>query len=725
MKAKYIMRSIFSNTIISLFLLLSNYPLNAQPYYLLNATNFNFTSSNQFQFDIYLSKIGGGNQNYLYGNFVITYDPTILPSGSNLSISYISGSSQLPTQNQSRFCSTSIHEPYLYIRGTGVGFPGAIIPNFPTQIKVGTYRVTNNLTFNHWSINPSWCFTGAQTVTKISYAVTNVSYELSNLCISYAIDYPYGEIAGYEANIINLSQISPSQFEFDIYVKRITYTNIEVHGLAISLLFNDSIRNGGDLTSTYLIGTSEMSTLQIPADPNLGIIVGNNRVLNIAAKYAPSIGAGTVISSNGNGTRLGRFRISTSAVTFADVRLGMKWNFNSYIFGTKTQFTAFLNNNQVDITNQSFHKVMEKDPSYEARLMNDSVINANTYEFDIYLKRTLFYPFVVYGVQLCLAFDDQISNNGVITANYVPGTSEMNVSQIPDDLDVSFVVGIKRALKIRAKYPISASDATMISNVGYGTKLGRFQIKTSSSHFLNVPLNLQWTTNSMYWFNCFLKVYRNSDNEVVDILDLAYHFNDLTNLILPVEFISFSANTISQNSVILKWTTATETNNYGFEIQRKVINQHSVVDNNEFEKIGFVEGSGNSSSTKHYSFVDNQLSGGNKFAYRLKQIDHDGTFSYSSIQEVELTLSKYELTQNYPNPFNPATTIEYSLPQAGDVSLTLYNLLGEKVEEIVNEYKESGIYKVDLDANNLTSGVYIYVLRANGNTISKKMTILR
>ena len=97
-----------------------------------------------------------------------------------------------------------------------------------------------------------------------------------------------------------------------------------------------------------------------------------------------------------------------------------------------------------------------------------------------------------------------------------------------------------------------------------------------------------------------------------------------------------------------------------------------------------MNGSGNSSSIRNYSYIDNTLTGGSKFAYRLKQIDHDGTFSLSSIQTIELELKDYVLSQNYPNPFNPTTTIEYIIPpKYGNVTLIIYDLLGENVEDEV------------------------------------------
>jgi len=196
-----------------------------------------------------------------------------------------------------------------------------------------------------------------------------------------------------------------------------------------------------------------------------------------------------------------------------------------------------------------------------------------------------------------------------------------------------------------------------------------------------------------------------------------------SNTPLPVELSSFSASIIG-SSVKLNWETATEVNNYGFDVERKILKQ---VQNDEanWEKIGFVNGNGNSNSQKNYSYEDkNVLSG--KYSYRLKQIDNDGQFEYSKTIEVDLGApKKFELSQNYPNPFNPSTTIRYSLPEAGNVMLTLFNILGQELKTLVNEFKESGVHTINFDASELNSGLYIYKIEANGFTQTRKMTLIK
>ena len=191
----------------------------------------------------------------------------------------------------------------------------------------------------------------------------------------------------------------------------------------------------------------------------------------------------------------------------------------------------------------------------------------------------------------------------------------------------------------------------------------------------------------------------------------------IINYPLPVELSLFTADLLF-DKVKLSWKTETEVNNYGFEIERST-------SANDWNKIGFIEGYGNSNSPKSYSFVDNNLIGGSKFKYRLKQIDNDGQFEYSKVVEVEVLPTTFALYQNYPNPFNPVTTIRYQLPKESKVVIKIYDMLGSEVMELLNEQKELGIYEVDFNASNLSSGIYLYKLQAGDFVESKKMILLK
>jgi hypothetical protein len=196
---------------------------------------------------------------------------------------------------------------------------------------------------------------------------------------------------------------------------------------------------------------------------------------------------------------------------------------------------------------------------------------------------------------------------------------------------------------------------------------------------------------------------------------------------LPVQLTSFTASTTSM-ATTLNWTTATETNNYGFDVERRIIEAESSKSQNtntNWSKIGFVAGNGTSNSAHSYSYTDASVSSGT-YAYRLKQIDNDGTYKYSNEAEVTLAVpTVFALNQNYPNPFNPSTVIGYQLPVSGSVTLKVYDVVGREVATLVNETKSAGSYQVTFNASKLASGVYFYKLQSGSYTSVKKLVLMK
>ena len=189
---------------------------------------------------------------------------------------------------------------------------------------------------------------------------------------------------------------------------------------------------------------------------------------------------------------------------------------------------------------------------------------------------------------------------------------------------------------------------------------------------------------------------------------------------LPVELVSF-VGFVDGQVVNLAWTTATEINNYGFNVERSV-------KNNGWEKIGFVKGHGNSNSPKNYQFADDKIFASGVYSYRLKQIDFDGKFEHSEPLTIEITgPAAFMLKQNFPNPFNPETVINYQIPASGHVTLKVYDALGKEIATLVNEYHQAGNYnsKFSMAHSSLSSGVYFYVLSAGEFVESKKMLYLK
>jgi endonuclease/exonuclease/phosphatase family metal-dependent hydrolase len=191
----------------------------------------------------------------------------------------------------------------------------------------------------------------------------------------------------------------------------------------------------------------------------------------------------------------------------------------------------------------------------------------------------------------------------------------------------------------------------------------------------------------------------------------------LNNQIAPVELSSF-VSLVSANSVELKWSTVSELNNSGFEIERK--------SSFEWQKIAFVNGAGTSNISNTYGFLDKALQSGS-YQYRLKQIDFNGNFEYFNLSsEVHIgTPDKFALAQNYPNPFNPSTLISFNIPADGFVSLAIYDLSGKEVMNVIQENKAAGYYSLNINASALPSGTYFYRFSAGDYTSVRKMVLLK
>ena len=202
---------------------------------------------------------------------------------------------------------------------------------------------------------------------------------------------------------------------------------------------------------------------------------------------------------------------------------------------------------------------------------------------------------------------------------------------------------------------------------------------------------------------------------------LAYNvFVDTSDSNIPVELTSFTGK-VSEGNVTLNWTTATEINNSGFEVQKSSASD-------EFSSIGFIEGHGTTSEAQSYSFIDKNVSAGS-YSYRLKQVDFNGSFEYSPVVNVEvLPPNEFSLSQNYPNPFNPNTKIDFSLAEDSRVTLEVYNVLGQRVSSLVNENLKAGVHSMDFNASGFNSGIYFYTLKTenlNGkNFISTRKMVL-
>lgn len=190
---------------------------------------------------------------------------------------------------------------------------------------------------------------------------------------------------------------------------------------------------------------------------------------------------------------------------------------------------------------------------------------------------------------------------------------------------------------------------------------------------------------------------------------------------LPVELSSF-ASEVSGRDIKLQWSTLSEINNSGFYVERKIVSAVS----SSWENIKFIEGYGNSTSLIQYNFTDKNMNAG-RYAYRLKQADYNGSYEYYNLSGDVIIASpnNYTLHQNYPNPFNPSTKIDFEIPESGQISLKIYDVLGNEVLTLINEKRPEGFYSVEFNGSDYSSGVYYYKLESKGFTESRKMLLVK
>ena len=263
---------------------------------------------------------------------------------------------------------------------------------------------------------------------------------------------------------------------------------------------------------------------------------------------------------------------------------------------------------------------------------------------------------------------------------------------------------------------VSSGSASDIATVKYSTdgNLEWSQLYNGSGNSYDGSYAIAVDNN----YSVILAAYSTGSGTGYDYTTIKY-----SQPVVPVELTSFTASGLN-GSVLLKWSTASETNNRGFGIERTEGGNNQVQVN--WIPIGFVEGNGTTTGRHDYSFSDDGLTAG-VYKYRLKQLDFDGSFEYSPEVSVEAGAvpAGFTLSQNYPNPFNPATSISYSIPKDGFVHLSVYNVLGQQVKELINENVIAGNHQVTFNAANLSSGVYYYRIEAGGNTVTRKMILLR
>ena len=209
---------------------------------------------------------------------------------------------------------------------------------------------------------------------------------------------------------------------------------------------------------------------------------------------------------------------------------------------------------------------------------------------------------------------------------------------------------------------------------------------------------------------------------IADIVKIEFGELQEGDIPLPVELLRFTA-TRQAGQVFLYWETASETENLGFDVERKQNNESS------WEKLSFVQGKGSTSALSAYRFTDKNCPDPAASRYRLKQMDYSGLFEYSPeitfADENIISTNTFRLLPNFPNPFNPETTISYELTEKNLTTLSIYNLQGREMTQLVNKAQDAGLYQVSFDGGAFSSGVYICRLVSGADTKIIKMLLLR
>ena len=481
---------------------------------------------------------------------------------------------------------------------------------------------------------------------------------------------------GYLARLANGIIVNSNTYEFDVLL-RSTGSTFQLTSYQAAFTISNNFTKGGSITFSYINGSSNFTS--IPPS----IAIGSNTIDgSLELAFASMPGNESITSTE---VRIGRFRL-TNTTEFGYCSPAINWDF------TGASNTIFTGNNFTNITNQLYH--------------NNLDIYSGLIKYNVLL------------VEASATTDPTTAPERTVDGlGYYDGDPTARWASEPMPEWIQYDLGTSRELTL-ARFSF------------YNFHSGRiyeFTVETSvdgsawSPLFNNIfSVEEEWTVVQFAQRTVrYLRVIFNGNNQ-----------NTWANLweteiwgpdgVFPVELTSFNA-VLQTNKVVLDWTTSTETNNYGFEIERK--NNSDV--SGTWLKIGFVEGAGNSNSMKSYSFTDNQIVAGVS-QYRLKQLDVDGQFSYSSV--VEIVNDKplqFELSQNYPNPFNPSTTIKFSVPNDVHARINIYNVLGEIIQTLIDETLKAGYYEINFDASGLASGHYFYRLETENFIDIKKMILIK
>lgn len=348
----------------------------------------------------------------------------------------------------------------------------------------------------------------------------------------------------------------------------------------------------------------------------------------------------------------------------------------------------------------------------------------NSVEWDIYMQRTSATWTELATHQYIFTFNTAVKQAaGFLYFTFNAGTSTLsNAAQIPNQSRFSISTNPNQ-LRIATPSPPGAGSGSIISDTYPGTRILRVKlISTSAANgagtpvsFAAQPFNLAWKTSGTAP-NSQINGYVSGVNVI-----LTSTFEGSSTIVLPVELTSFTAR-YNGKSVDLKWSTATETNNMGFDVLRST----DPTDEGSWENLGFVDGSGTSNVPHSYTFEDANAPQSGVVYYRLRQIDRDGKTNLSSMVNVIIgAVDGFKLFANYPNPFTGSTSISFNLPEDRFVSIKMYDMTGRQVKETIEGSMRAGFNSVTVDASGLQPGNYRYIVTAGTAVQSAMMTVAK
>jgi hypothetical protein len=370
--------------------------------------------------------------------------------------------------------------------------------------------------------------------------------------------------------------------------------------------------------------------------------------------------------------------------------------------------------------------------TYTAEAKNLTLVPAdptygNCVYFDVYLTENAGSSGPLYLANADFWFTFNVANFTTPTFEYIPTTCLLknslggSLTSFYDlNMATTFIAPNKLVINVPGPTPTTQAQfnagVAKIDATPNTHRLGQFVVHTCN---MTGTMGLLWNaSNAITAFTIAVPPFTTGD------VTSGGTFIVPPDLPMPIELTSFTGNVANKRDITLNWNTATETNNQGFDIERKLSTTET------WAKVGYIDGKGTTTAPTSYKFEDRKLNTG-KYNYRLKQMDFNGNFEYYDLNGlIEVGVpTKYDISQNYPNPFNPTTKVDFDIPFASKVTMKLYDLSGREVMTMVNDQRAPGYYTEIFNMSNLSSGAYFYRIIANGNgqnfTMSKKLMLIK